>query len=59
VIAGEASVTAMLAAGAPKEYLSVTQPVVRLIGELSRCNDCLQVGVEKKGFKLRLKKKQH
>ncbi len=33
VIAGEAAVKAMLAAGAPKEYLSATQPLVRLIGE--------------------------
>ena len=36
VIAGEAAVKAMLAAGAPKEYLSVTQPLVRLVGELSK-----------------------
>jgi oxaloacetate decarboxylase alpha subunit len=54
VIAGEASVKAMLAAGAPKEYLSVTQPLVRLIGELSRRKDCCQVFIEKKGFRLRL-----
>jgi oxaloacetate decarboxylase alpha subunit len=54
VIAGEAAVKAMLAAGAPKEYLSVTQPLVRLIGELSRRKDCRQVFIEKKGFRLRL-----
>jgi oxaloacetate decarboxylase alpha subunit len=56
VIAGEASVKAMLAAGAPKEYLSETQPLVRLIGELSRRKDYRQVFVEKKGFKLRIEK---
>jgi oxaloacetate decarboxylase alpha subunit len=59
VIAGEASVNAMLAAGAPKEYLSVAQPLVRLVGELSRRKDCHQVFIEKKGFKLRLETKQH
>jgi oxaloacetate decarboxylase alpha subunit len=56
VIAGEASVKAMLAAGAPKEYLAVTQPLVRLIGELSRRKDCRQVFIQKKGFSLRLGK---
>ena len=57
VIAGEAAVKAMLAAGAPKEYLSATQPLVRLIGELSKRKDCSQVFIEKKGFTLRLEKK--
>jgi oxaloacetate decarboxylase alpha subunit len=57
VIAGEAAVKAMLAAGAPKEYLSVTQPLVRLIGELSKRKDCNQVFIEKKGLTLRLGKK--
>ncbi len=57
VIAGEAAVKAMLAVGAPKEYLSATQPLVRLIGELTRRKDCRQVFIEKKGFTLRLEKK--
>jgi oxaloacetate decarboxylase alpha subunit len=56
VIAGDAAVNAMLAAGAPKEYLSVTQPLVRLIGELGKRKDCRQVFIEKKGFRLRLEK---
>jgi oxaloacetate decarboxylase alpha subunit len=56
VIAGETAVRAMLAAGAPKEYLSVTQPLVRLIGELAKRKDCKQVFIEKKGFTLRLEK---
>ena len=56
VIAGDAAVDAMLAAGAPKEYLSVTQPLVRLIGELSKRKDCRQVFIEKNGFSLRLEK---
>jgi oxaloacetate decarboxylase alpha subunit len=58
VIAGDPAVDAMLAAGAPKEYLSVTQPLVRLIGELSKRKDCSQVFIEKKGFTLRLEKSQ-
>ena len=58
VIAGEAAVKAMLAAGAPREYLSVTQPLVRLIGELSKRKDCRQMFIEKKGFTLRLEKPQ-
>ena len=58
VIAGEAAVATMLAAGAPKEYMSVTQPLVRLIGELSKRKDCNQVFIEKKGLTLRLEKKR-
>ena len=57
VIAGEAAVKAMLAAGAPKEYLSAPRPLVRLIGELAQRKDCSQVFIEKKGFTLRLEKK--
>jgi oxaloacetate decarboxylase alpha subunit len=56
VIAGDPAVDAMLAAGAPKEYLSVTQPLVRLIGEIAKRKDCNQVFIEKKGFTLRLEK---
>ena len=56
VIAGDPAVDAMLAAGAPKEYLSVTQPLVRLIGELAKRKDYRQVLIEKKGFTLRLEK---
>ena len=56
VIAGEEAVKVMLAAGAPKEYLSVTQPLVQLIDELAKRRDCTQVFVEKKGFTLRLEK---
>jgi oxaloacetate decarboxylase (Na+ extruding) subunit alpha len=56
VIAGDAAVDTMLDAGAPKEYLSVTQPLVRLIGELAKRKDCSQVFIEKKGFSLRMEK---
>jgi oxaloacetate decarboxylase (Na+ extruding) subunit alpha len=57
VIAGGAAVTAMLAAGAPKQYLNASQPLVRLIGELARRAECNQIYVEKKGLVLRVEKK--
>ena len=57
VIAGEAAVKAMLAAGAPKEYLSATQPLVRLISELARRDDCRQVYIRKPGFLLRMERR--
>jgi len=57
VIAGETAVKAMLAAGAPKEYLSARQPLVHLIGELAQRQDCRQVFLQKNGFMLRIEKK--
>jgi oxaloacetate decarboxylase alpha subunit len=59
VIAGEAAVKAMLAAGAPTEYLNARQPLVRLIGELARRTEYNRVYVEKKGLVLRLEKNRH
>jgi oxaloacetate decarboxylase (Na+ extruding) subunit alpha len=56
VIAGEPAVKAMLAAGAPREYLNARQPLVRLIGELTRRVQCRQVYVERKGLVLRLER---
>jgi oxaloacetate decarboxylase alpha subunit len=56
VIAGEAAVKEMFAAGRPREYLSVTQPLVRLIAELAKRKDCSQVFIEKKDFTMRLEK---
>lgn len=56
VIAGESAVKAMIAAGAPKEYLSTSQPLVRLVGELTKRSDCRQVYIRKNGFMLRLEK---
>jgi len=57
VIAGESAVKAMLAAGAPKEYLNASQPLVTLVGELSKQKDCRQVYIKKNGFELRLEKR--
>jgi oxaloacetate decarboxylase alpha subunit len=58
VIAGEAAVKTMLAAGAPREYTSATQPLVKLIGELTKRKDCNQVYVQKGDMTLRLEKRQ-
>ena len=56
VIVGESAVEAMLAAGAPRQYLSTGQPIVRLVGELARRSDRRQVFIEKNGLTLHLKK---
>ena len=58
IIAGEDAVKAMLAAGAPREYVSARQPLVKLIGELAKRKDCSQVYIQKGEFSLRLEKKQ-
>lgn len=58
VIAGEAAVKAMLAAGAPREYVSATQPLVKLIGELSKRKDYTQVYVQKGDMTLRFERRQ-
>jgi oxaloacetate decarboxylase alpha subunit len=57
VIAGNSAVDAMLAAGAPKEYLNAGRPLIALIGELARRKDCSQVFIQKNGFMLRLEKR--
>jgi len=56
VIAGEDAVKAMLAAGAPKEYMNASHPLVKLIGELARRRDYRQVYIEKGDFTLRVEK---
>jgi len=56
VIAGESAVKAMLAAGAPREYLCTSQPLVRLVGELTKRSDRRQVFIQKDGLTLRLEK---
>lgn len=56
IIAGEDAVKAMLAAGAPREYVSARQPLVKLIGELAKRKDCSQVYIQKGDIILRLEK---
>ena len=57
VIAGEAAVKAMLAAGSPKEYFSATQPLITLIGELAKRRDCGQIYIRKGELVLRMEKR--
>ncbi|OGQ50128.1 MAG: hypothetical protein A3I10_06245 [Deltaproteobacteria bacterium RIFCSPLOWO2_02_FULL_57_26] len=59
VIAGVDSVRAMLAAGSPREYLNAKQPLVTLIGELSKRNDCHQIYIKKGDLSLRLEKREN
>jgi oxaloacetate decarboxylase alpha subunit len=59
VIAGDSAVNAMLAAGAPKEYVNASLPLTALIGELTRRKDCRQVYIQKNGLTLRLEKREH
>jgi len=49
-------VKAMLAAGAPREYVSAGLPLIKLIGELTKRKDCNQVYIRKGDFTLRLEK---
>jgi oxaloacetate decarboxylase alpha subunit len=57
VIAGEAAVKAMLAAGAPREYLNARQPLVRLIGAIGARRDCRGVYIRKDGLSLRMERR--
>ncbi len=49
-------IEAMRAAGPPKEYLSARHPLVTLIEELIKREDCRQIHVQKPGFSLTLGK---
>jgi hypothetical protein len=48
----------MLAAGAPKEYLAVTQPLVGLLDDLSKRRDLRQVYIQKNQLTLRIEKRK-
>jgi hypothetical protein len=56
VIAGEAAVKEMIAAGAPKEYLDASQPLVYLVEELSRRKKPGYVYIRKGDFSLEMRK---
>jgi oxaloacetate decarboxylase alpha subunit len=58
VIAGESAVNTMMASGLPKEYQDTSQPLVKLVAELSKRRDCRQVYVRKTGLLLRLEKRR-
>ena len=57
VFAGEDYVKAMFAAGPRKEYLSASQPLVRLIEELTQQKAYHQIYVKKPGFSIALERK--
>ncbi len=54
VYAGDEAVEALQNAGRPREYLSASQPLVRLINELTRQQEYTQVYIRKPGFSLTL-----
>ena len=56
VYAGDEAVDALQNAGRPREYLSASQPLVRLINELTRQQEYTQVYIRKPGFSLTLGK---
>ena len=56
VIAGDPAVDGMLAAGAPKDYSVISQPLALLISELAKRKQYRQVYIQKNGFTLRLEK---
>jgi oxaloacetate decarboxylase alpha subunit len=55
VIAGQAAVDAMIAAGRPKEYLNASRPLVNLIDELSRKKQLGHVYIRKGDFSLAMR----
>jgi len=53
---GKDDVEAMRAAGPARKYLSAKHPLVTLLGELTRRNDCRQIFIRKGDLSLRLEK---
>ncbi len=54
VIAGDPAVDAMLAAGAPKDYRALSQPLALLICELAKRKQYRQIYIQKNELTLRL-----
>jgi oxaloacetate decarboxylase alpha subunit len=52
VIAGGSAVQAMLAAGAPKEYVSAGAPLIQLLGELIKRSDYRRIRIQKNNLTL-------
>ena len=55
--AGEDEVAAMRAAAPPKNYISVSRPLVALIGELTQRTDCHNITIQKGDLSLHLEKR--
>ena len=54
VFAGDEAVEELQNAGRPREYLSASQPLVRLVNELTKQQEYTQVYIRKPGFSLTL-----
>jgi oxaloacetate decarboxylase alpha subunit len=55
--AGEEFVAAMRIAGPPKEYTTMTSPLLTMLEQLTKRKDCRQVYVKRKDFTLRLERR--
>jgi oxaloacetate decarboxylase alpha subunit len=56
-IVGKEDIDAMRANPRPLEYLNAEQPLVNLLQELSKRNDCNQIHFQKPGFSITLEKR--
>jgi hypothetical protein len=56
-VVGNEDVAAMRAAGAPKHYSDIRNPLLTLLQELTQRKDCSQIYVRKDGFSLTLEKR--
>jgi oxaloacetate decarboxylase alpha subunit len=56
-VVGNEDVAAMRAAGAPKHYSDIRNPLLALLQELTQRKDCSQIHVRKDGFSLTLEKR--
>jgi hypothetical protein len=55
--AGEDYVKALPSGGKPREYLDATQPLVKLIEQLSKRKEPSQVYIKRPGFTIRMQKR--
>jgi hypothetical protein len=55
--AGDDAVDALPDGGKPREYLDGTQPLVKLIEQLSKKKDSNQIYIKRPGFSVRLEKR--
>jgi hypothetical protein len=56
-VVGNEDVESMRAAGAPKQYSDMRNPLLTLVRELTQRKDCSQIYVRKNGFSLALEKR--
>lgn len=56
-LAGDDAVAALANAGKPREYLDATQPLVKLIEQLSKRKDSNQIYIKQPGFSIRMERR--